>query len=188
MIQRTDPDNFSIRIPIRGRAALIRNTVIGAVIGAALMPEIATFAPMGKMLLITLFGGGAAGAFSMLTAWLGQIAALQPESRQRITYRAILSAGLIGAAIGIIGVAYVILLNEAESLAGNFAPISAFISVFFGLLSGAGLGAVLTSAIAIVLMLTPPQSSTVGAAPHLLNQAPFDPLHHVEDISEHVRR
>jgi hypothetical protein len=185
MIQQTDPDNLSIRIPIRGRAALIRNTLIGAVLGIAYitttgMPGLAGYA-LGQMAIGSLLVGG----FAMLTAWLGQLAARHAESR--LNHAAIWYAGLIGGAVGVVGIAYMLVWSDSTSLSGDFAPVGAFIQLFVGLLAGGGLGAVLTSAIAIVMLLTP-QGTSRAAAPHLLGEREFDPLHHMDEVHEQVRR
>jgi hypothetical protein len=50
------------------------------------------------------------------------------------------------------------------------------------------ISAALTSLIAILMMIVPKIASQPAAAPHLLNQSQFDPLHHSEEVPEHVRR
>jgi hypothetical protein len=186
MIQRPDSDNISIHIQIRGRSALLRNTLIGAVTGAVIIAEfVATYGPFGQAIINTLFGGFIVGIFAMLTAWLGQITARSAESRH-FNNTAIWNAGWIGGAIGIIISSVIVIANEAQFIVGDNVLIIAMFSTLIGVVLGGMVGAALTSAIAIVMMITQPKVITTST-PHLLNQSQFDPLQHVEE-AEYSRR
>lgn len=177
MSQNSDSTTISIQFQIAGRSVLLRNSLIGLVLGITfaslaatrywVSPLVALFAPP--------IGGLALGGFTALMALFGQLAAPTPyEGQRHLQWPAIRYAGLIAGSVGVV-ITGIVVISSMHSFGTALLITTA----------GAVIGALIMAAFTLILTAIkrglPPRSAP------LLGERHFDLLSHVES-REHARR
>jgi hypothetical protein len=177
MSQNSDSTTISIQFQIAGRSVLLRNALIGLVLGISFGSLAATRYWMSPLVALVApsIGGLALGGFTALMALFGQMAAPAPyEGQRQIQWPAIRYAGLIAASVGVF-------ITGMAAIGSMHSFGVALLITTAGAVIGALIMLGLTLIISVLKRVAPKRSAAQ------LTERQFDPLQHIES-REHARR